>query len=280
MTVCIAAFTKPGSKGGQIVATADRLISNNDYVQGSEDTLKVRKIANSWALMFAGRVNFFRHFVVEAVKFSKMNEEEKKLELDVIQEHIAKTYRAEFERQFTAQHISPLGYSSVSDFRENGLAQLGADSFNFYLDRLREFDLGIQLLCFGFDPSGEPHIFTVANPGVITNHNLLRYAVIGSGDLMALAALRRKKLPYNNEALVYRLLDAKFSAETASGVGTSTSLLTMGPDGKSRSMGYDAIDKIKAIWTAKLKEPEPADALDIIIPYTDPLSPRGPQDQS
>ena len=266
MTICIAAFSKHGSRGGQIITASDRLVSNNDYVQGSEDTLKVRKIASSWGLMFAGQVNLFLNFVQETFKLSETNEE--KLELDVVQEHIAKTYRAEFERQFTAQHLSPLGYSSVSNFRENGLAQLGVDGFNFYVDRLREFDLGIDLLGYGFDSSDEPHIFTVENPGVVTNHDLLKYAVIGSGELMALAALRRKKLPYDTDALVYRLLDAKFSAETASGVGTATALLTMGSDGKSHSIGYGAIDKIKAIWTEKIKEPEPADALGIISAYT------------
>jgi hypothetical protein len=81
---------------------------------------------------------------------------------------------------------------------------------------------------------------------------------------MATAALRRKKLPYSLEETVYRVLDAKFSAETAPGVGKSTSLLLIDKNGKDNSIGYGSLDAIKEIWRETLREPEPQKALDII----------------
>jgi hypothetical protein len=118
-------------------------------------------------------------------------------------------------------------------------------------------------LIYGFDEKGLPHIFDVSNPSVVTNHDLLGYAAIGSGETMAMASLRRKQLPYDLNKVVYRLLEAKFSAETASGVGESTTLFTMGSDGKDKSIGYGSIGEIKKIWRREL-EREPDDALDII----------------
>lgn len=128
-----------------------------------------------------------------------------------------------------------------------------------------KYTLGIDLLGYGFDANGFPHIFDVLNPGIATNHDLLGYAVIGSGSYMATAALRRKKMPYHRNSVIYRLLEAKFSAETASGVGDSTTLFTMSPEGKDNSIGYGSIGKIRDVWKALLELPEPKEALDIIL---------------
>jgi hypothetical protein len=122
-------------------------------------------------------------------------------------------------------------------------------------------------LVYGFDKKGSSHIFVVANPGFSTDHDLLGYAVIGSGTYMATASLRRKRMPYDRASVAYRLLEAKFSAETASGVGASTTCFTMTRHKEkitTKSIGYGSIDKLKGIWKSVLEQPEPKEALDII----------------
>jgi hypothetical protein len=64
------------------------------------------------------------------------------------------------------------------------------------------------------------------------------------------------------------VLEAKFSAETAPGVGKSTSLLTIDENGKDSSIGYGSLEAIKEVWLETLKEPEPRKALDIISTLT------------
>lgn len=85
---------------------------------------------------------------------------------------------------------------------------------------------------------------------------------------MAMAALRRKKLPYDLDPAIFRVLEAKFSAETAQGVGKSTSLLSMSMDGKDGTIGYGSIEEIKKIWTAVVERPEPSEAIEIISKTT------------
>jgi hypothetical protein len=82
---------------------------------------------------------------------------------------------------------------------------------------------------------------------------------------MATAALRRKKMPYNLNETAYRVLDAKFAAETAPGVGRSTSLFSLDQSGKTKSIGYGSLDKIKDVWERTVQTPEPQEALDIIL---------------
>jgi hypothetical protein len=66
------------------------------------------------------------------------------------------------------------------------------------------------------------------------------------------------------EAVIYRLLEAKFCSETASGVGKATSVLTMNSLAKYGSMGHGVIDKVKIAWQETLKTPEPEQAISII----------------
>jgi hypothetical protein len=93
---------------------------------------------------------------------------------------------------------------------------------------------------------------------------MLRYAVIGSGYYMASASLRRKRMTGELEATIYRLLEAKFSAETATGVGRGTTLVTFNADGKFGMLNRDQVKAIRDIWENTLKEPTPEAAYEII----------------
>jgi len=264
VTVCIASFTRYGTGDGEIVAVADRMLSDaNDLVQGTEDTLKVRKVSKTWALMFSGDGNLFLP-IVEAVQ-NRIGKPDEPPDLYQVQDAVAKVYAAKFDAEFTARYLARYGISGISTFRQSGLAEFGQERFEYICGEVDKFDLDITLLGYGFDKDSAPHIFEVGNPGAVINHDLLGYAAIGSGIYMAIAALRRKKMPYHRNAVVYRLLEAKFAAETASGVGhKGTVCFTMSPEGKDKSIGYGSLKAIKDVWEKLLELPEPQEALDII----------------
>jgi hypothetical protein len=90
------------------------------------------------------------------------------------------------------------------------------------------------------------------------------YGVIGSGSMMALAALARKPIYPGLAETIYRLLDAKFSSETARDVGRKSYVITTNSSGKFSAMSQNDINKIHEIWEERLKQLDPSDALDII----------------
>jgi 20S proteasome alpha/beta subunit len=141
---------------------------------------------------------------------------------------------------------------------------MGKDLYHQYSMELAKFDLGLELLVYGFTRSGVPAIFEVANPGKIISHDRRGYAAVGSGSLMALAALNKKPLGPTLSDTIYRLYDAKFSAETARDVGKKTHVITLGKDGKNGFSVDDEVSEIHKIWTADLARPHPAEAIKLI----------------
>jgi hypothetical protein len=267
MTIGIAAIT--GDRK-HIVTGSDRLLSSSEgVVQGIESTLKARRIAKSWALMFSATdANLFMPILGKVMDRLGNVEDSYELDLKNVQNVVVDVYREEFDATFTSRYLVRYGFKSIADFRLVGLSQFGDQKFQEICDTIDKFDLGIQLLAYGFDQEKKPHLFQVDNPGQIIDNDLLGYAVIGSGFYMASASLHRKRMPYHLAPLIYRVLEAKFSAETAPGVGKRTALFWMGDDGESGSMGYGSIDKIRGIWEETLNAPEPQAAIDIITALT------------
>lgn len=262
MTIGIAAITIPD---GNIVTVSDRMLSSGDIVQATDDAaLKARKISKTWALLMAAEdANLFLPIVKAAQR--KLLRFEERYDLEIVQNVVVESYRELFDTEFTSHHLARYGITNLTEFRTTGLAQFGGTKFRSLCEKVDKFELGITMLGYGFDTKGAPHIFEVLDPGAVTNHDLLGYAVIGSGCYMATASLRRKQLPTNDlELMIYRLLEAKFSAETASGVGKSTNLFTMNADGDGGHIGWGTIGKIRDIWEKTLKIREPEEAIELI----------------
>jgi 20S proteasome alpha/beta subunit len=129
---------------------------------------------------------------------------------------------------------------------------------------LAKYDLELELLGYGFNKFGNGFIFEVANPGKVILHNLRGYAAIGSGSLMALAALNRRPKTNRLPETIYRLLDAKFSSETARDVGKTTHVVDLHCDGTFNFLKRSAIEKIREVWLEEQKQPDPSEAMDII----------------
>jgi hypothetical protein len=262
VTIGIAAITRPD---GHIVATTEGMISSNDYFQAVDGrTFKIKAFVDRWAMVFSGDANLFLP-ILEKSKDEHLQSLNYELDsVNHIQDIVSNVYREFFDKEFTATYLSRFGFKNIAEFRTNGLCQFGEKRFYEICNCIDEFDLKISLLCFGFSSDNIPHIFEVQNPGRVISHDFMQYGVIGSGFYMAMASLRRRHLTGNLEETIYRVLEAKFSAETASGVGKSTLLVTIDKDGNLGTVDRNEIEKIRKIWEKTLLEPAPRDAVEII----------------
>ncbi len=125
--------------------------------------------------------------------------------------------------------------------------------------------MGVDFLVYGYSgDTRSPSLFEINGKGRIIDHMALGYAVTGSGYWMSSASLRRKPLDIDFESRLYRLLEAKFSAETASGVGRKATTVTFKrQDQHDYILPQEIVEKFRTIWDAKMREPEPLDALKI-----------------
>lgn len=145
------------------------MISAGDIIQGADDaTLKARKVAPSWALMFAAEdANLFLP-IVNVAKEQLDRTGENAHDLQTVRDAVATAYTGLFESEFSSRYLARYNMASITAFRTNGLAQFGQERFERICELIDKFDLGITLLGYGFDRSNSPHIFEVTNPGVIT----------------------------------------------------------------------------------------------------------------
>jgi 20S proteasome alpha/beta subunit len=266
MTVAIAAFAGPG---GPIVTVSDARLSFDEIIPAADEaTMKNRRFASKWGVMFAATDATAFDPVVRACSaelgYSGVNEEKLNFSLETIIDTVRRSYEAEFNERFFREHLSRFGYADIKEWRRNAHAEMGKDLYHQYSMELAKFDLGLELLVYGFDDCGNHHLFEVASPGKIIQHNSRGYAAIGSGLLMAIAALNRKPLTLRLPEVVYRLLDAKFSSETANYVGKKTYVIVMYPSGKFEIMPQHEIEKIRTIWNEEQKKPEPSAAIELI----------------
>lgn len=246
-----------------IVTVSDRRITIDDYAIPAADdgALKGVKITDRWGCLFsADDIGPIPRLVWTAASLLEGKEDH----LEYVRNAVSEAYQRQIHDEVVALHLSRYGIKSVQEFRDNGFKQFGEKIFGKLTEKIDSFDLGIDLLVFGFDPAGQPHIFQVENPGRPIDRDLITYWAIGSGANMALSALadRASHLEAEQpEVILYRLCEAKFSAETARAVGKTTSAMVMLNTGEIRIVSNQLIQKIRKSWEAKRREPPPSDVI-------------------
>jgi hypothetical protein len=171
---------------------------------------------------------------------------------------IAEMIRADFFNRRLARY----GYRDLEAFLQHGKDQLG-DIFFELCRELNEADLGAEFIVYGYESGAhDPQLFEADGKGQIVDRMAFRYAVVGSGYFMASASLKRNPFAsIDFDSMVYRTLEAKFSAETASGVGKLwTTVKFKRPDQHDFAMRQDQIEKIRQVWEAGLHKPQPEEA--------------------
>lgn len=164
---------------------------------------------------------------------------------------------------------------TLADFRQSGYQAFGPQVFAELNSEIRDFSLGINLLVCGFDSIGFPHIFEITEPGEVIDHDLAGYAAMGSGAQMAMGVLSPRpirRLPWRD--MVYRLCEAKFTSETATGVGRSTAVHVTFYHGIREFLRPIHLEQLRHIWETQRAISVPIEAAEIIQKaLTDPNDP-------
>jgi hypothetical protein len=190
--------------------------------------------------------------------------------LEEVETAVESAFRAELKRK---AEIEVLGFLGINRevFVERGREYFGEQKFGTLLDEVRGVDLETDFLLAGFSPDGWPHIFSVAHPGNSERHGNIRFHAIGTGSVMADAALCATydpTLPLTG--LIYRLCEAKFLGQSAYGVGSKTFVLVIAPDGTHQVLYPEHVEEIRAIWKAS-RPPVPSSAHDIVTRNLTPI---------
>jgi hypothetical protein len=262
VTVCIAAKSLDQS----VVTVSDMMVSFDDYIPAADQaTLKTLKMGARWNCLFAGN-DIGPAIAVADRADSELKTRNDEESLRVVSRVVREAYQAERREQITDRFLSGFGLT-LEAFIKDGLAQLGSDEFSALFNQIAQYDLGVQFLVYGVDRNFG-HIFTVSNPGVAHDRDLTGYWAIGSGQYMALGALSARPLgAVAVPELIYRLCGAKFSAETASGVGKQTLVSILSREGQFKVLPSKCVEGLKEIWEEERKLPTPSKVFDVIAQF-------------
>jgi hypothetical protein len=261
VTVCIAAISYPPT---HIVTVSDKMLSDlNDQVAARDGLVtKDVGVTKKWGIMWAGNSELWPEFFADVSP--KLLLESPAVNSTLVNDTTLRAYNSIVERRFMAGGLARLGFVSIDDFTQRARDQLGQELFDHYVSKLEQFNLDIEFVVYGFDEDGTAHVMALEHPGIVTEHAGEGFMVAGSGTYMARAALHRRPPRTNLMSTIYGLLDAKFSAETAAGVGKETYLRVLGNYGAEWSLASHEIDSIREAWLEERKRPDPSSALKVI----------------
>jgi hypothetical protein len=250
VTLCAAGISydeKPS-----IVLICDKKVSFfGGHFAGENIALKVTTIHESWSVMFAGE-NSPLVPLVDAIKSSAWRSSQNTLRK--FARLCSALYRGERKKIIETDILSKYDISSYGEYR--ALLKTDSSLYDAITKDIETMEEQWNLLFFGYDKNGQPHVFVITEYGKIQFCDIEGFAAIGSGAwaaVMTLALLRYNQRKGLGDC-VYRLLAAKFTAEqTADGVGEDTLIAVMngkhtlypslsihGEDIKSASRGMEA----------------------------------------
>ena len=238
MTVCIAVrsvgilgpVAQDFVPSQRIISICDRMLTFPDYAV-DDIVLKKREIHPRWRAMYSCNDTAPITPMSRLIEASLKNK-------DGTLEEIVGAFRIAFERyvQELARNtiLGKYGHN-ISSWKEAGLKEFGPDEFARINQLIERLYTGVDFLVYGFEPSGQPHIFRICEDFTqgdirlrIEPHDDDGLAVIGSGTMAALSGLLRKPIPKDDlYQAIYRVCEAKLLAEKAPGVGKGTVLTVL-----------------------------------------------------
>lgn len=251
MTVCIAAICRD-QPDRHVIMASDQMISMGGVTSGDSATLKLDPLYFHWWSQFASNDVSAILPVYEAIRNRDASDTKTKLltKLTDIAEMCKEAYKAGRLERIQDEVLAEYGMT-WKDLKEDGMKRLNERDFQMLTEKIRRFSLDLEMLIGGFDENKEPHIFTVSNPGTANYYDKLGFWAIGSGQPNALAALfacEYKPSSNSLEECVAKVLSAKFSAESAQGVGKSTFLIVYNQKDEVLFLPNSLEDQIKSDW--------------------------------
>jgi hypothetical protein len=214
--------------------------------------IKFTSIGNRWVAMFAG------NDISPVVPIFKTVRNSARLLTDETLEEIVDLFRTAIRKESTkrAEAIVLSRFDlDMSEFRREGLANLGSELFTRLAYEIEQISLDLTFLVYGFEgtQNPKPHIFSINGSGEVSYYDIGGFWAIGSGQTSALGALfgLRSSVTYKElpDAL-YLLAKAKFSAESALGVGKETIAFVLQADSERYLVHTAEMQKIKVVWEA------------------------------
>jgi len=261
----MAAITNPDDV---IVCVSDRMISWGDHFPADDNAiLKAIHLYDQWTCAFStNSLNYVLPIVEETRRRFKTNPPKLQWDGPEAAATMADAYADFFHREFAAAYLSKFGYKTVEEFRRSGRGDLTPEHFTDLCVELGRFDLGTSFLLFGHDRYKLPKLYQIDGPSHVIDCNALKMGVIGSGQSMAMASLRwPPPLTHLLEDTIYRLLEAKFASETATGVGKTTTAVLRNREGLVSVLTRDEVDEIRDIWKRDVADvPSPPAAIQLL----------------
>lgn len=242
MTVCIAALCSDGEEPRAVVA-ADRMVTLGSFIEFEHAVSKIAS-ASPFALAMVAGDALVGARIAKAVQDSAAGTSP--AVADVAQE-LANQYLAAREEQLNEQLLLPRGLNLQSFY--NAHAALNPQITAMLDNQMAQFNLGVELLLAGVDPSGA-HLHTIQNPGGSDRlHDQIGYAAIGSGAIHALQSMigfgHCSDADYHQT--VFRVYASKRRSEVAPGVGQDTDMAVISGAG-THWLSDDELDQLRVIF--------------------------------
>lgn len=250
VTVCIAVGCdcEIAGKKPKIIFVSDLLLSVG--FTSSESTIKVRRLAKGWTIMFAGRDVSHAPSVIHTAGI-KLEGQDKTGAFQAATA-IAESYQLVRRVQLENKFLGTYGMN-MKEFLSQGRKIFPESHYLNLIYEMERYDLGCQFLVAGFgsDEAKFPSFFTVSNPGEFSPLDDIGYGAIGSGDANAISYLaRRNQDEYQScERSLYTAIAAKHLAEKAEGVGKQT-FVVVAECGNDTPCFLDepSIEEISKMW--------------------------------
>jgi hypothetical protein len=236
----------------KFVCAVDEMLSTGD-MSAENVAMKFSGLGRHWACMFAcNDISSIKPIIAGVQRALSSSLYETRDEVSLA---FRNAYKAEIRRKVESSVLPP--GIDLDDFYMFGLQRLGPDTFNRIFAQIQNVQLEASFLVCGF--SGDDQcVFTFTDPGRECDYDLIGFWAIGSGATNALGSLFNLKgapLRFRSyEEVIWRVCEAKFYAESAQGVGKTTTVFWVGKDDKK--IIYD-LSPLHGIWEATANRPIP-----------------------
>ncbi len=250
MTLCIAALSPVEDK---IITVSDFKLGTEkmSYEPGKSKVAFLGKGRAKWAIMWAGVATYawsITHRISKQVG-------EKILSLGEMSDIAQTAFQDELEDKINAAILSRFGLTR-KEFTKEGSQYLTENISDQLSARISEAKLDTAILV-----GNAHHLFSVHDPGIVHCHDPSGFYAIGTGSTLARASLTGNfQSAADTPDAIYRLLTAKFSGESADGVGRKTFLTVMDGEGKCEYLPLPKAKQLRDIWEKSKSVPRGAKA--------------------
>lgn len=240
MTVCIAAICQFNNQP-LIIGASDRMVST-PLIGAEPPKWKLQVLTDQIVISFAGVTNQQAGVLRDTVDAANL-----KAPLTV--KDAADLYAQQFlsHRRIRAEreYLSPIGLNGLTFLNMNLSPELTARLIN----EMRECELEAEAIITGIDATGT-HIYTVADPGIVSCVDLDGYAAIGVGALHAESEFmfRGYTGDWSYARALFLVYSAKKRAETAPEVGKHTDLFYIYPGLPPGSISEEMAKQVDSIY--------------------------------